>query len=93
MVSKKLKKARSRIDKVDNSIFILIKKRTRIVKYMMELKKNKNEIVDIKRMKEILKKVRKKSLKHKVDPQITNRIWRSIIWSYVEYQRKNFRKK
>ena len=36
MTIKKLKIARKRIDKLDNNIFNLIKKRTQIVKYMLQ---------------------------------------------------------
>ena len=59
----------------------------------MRIKKLKNQIVDQKRINEILKSIKKKSLKNNVDPKITTRIWKSMIWSYVDYQRKNFKKK
>ena len=29
----------------------------------------------------------------KIDPNITNRIWKNMIWSYINYERKNFNKK
>ena len=90
---KKLKKARNKIDQIDNNIFNLIKKRTKIVKYMLNLKEYKNQIVDQKRIKIILKKVKVKSIKNRIDPRITNRIWKSMIWGYVDFQRKNFKKK
>ena len=92
MNNKKLKKARIKIDQLDRNIFYLIKKRTQIVKYMLSLKKYKNEIVDHKRINEILKTIKNKSLKNKVDPKITVRIWKSMIWSYVDFQRRNFKK-
>tara|TARA_B100001123_G_C14910539_1_gene867613 strand:+ start:313 stop:594 length:282 start_codon:yes stop_codon:yes gene_type:complete len=93
MNKKKLKKARNKIDKIDNSIFVLLKKRTKIVKYMLNLKQYKNQIIDRKRINEIIKKIRKKSIKNNVDPKITTMIWRSIIWSYIDYQKRNFKKK
>jgi len=93
MTSIKLKKARNQIDKIDHSIFKLIKKRSKIVKHMMNIKTHKKEIVDNKRIKEILKKIRKKSIQNNVDPLITNKIWKSMIWSYVDFQRRNFKKK
>ena len=92
MNNKKLKKARIKIDQLDRNIFYLIKKRTRIVKYMLSLKKYKNEIVDHKRITKILKTIKNISLKNKVDPRITARIWKSMIWSYVDFQRRNFKK-
>ena len=93
MNKQKLKIARSQIDKLDQSIFNLIKKRTRIVKYMLNLKQFKNQIVDRKRIKIILKNIRNKSIKNDIDPKITTRIWKAMIWGYVNFQRKNFKKK
>ena len=93
MNKKKLKIARKKIDKLDNQIFNLIKRRTRIVQHMMEIKNLKKQIIDHKRIKEILKKVRKKSIKNGIDIKITNRIWKSMIWSFVDFQKRNFKKK
>mgnify|MGYP001409321738 FL=1 len=88
-----LKIERKKIDKIDQQIFMLIKKRTVIVKKMLTLKRYKNEIVDHKRIKEILSILKKKSIKNKIDPKITKRIWKSMIWSYVDFQKRNFKKK
>ena len=93
MNKKKLNIARNKVDQLDQKIFNLIKKRTQIVKYMLSLKKYKNQIVDHKRINIILKNVRNKSIKDGIDPKITRRIWTSIIWGFVDFQRKNFRKK
>ena len=93
MKKNKLKLARKKIDQLDHKIFNLIKKRTQIIRYMLSLKKFKNEIVDKKRNSEILKKIRNKSIKNGIDPKITKRIWQSMIWSYVDFQRRNFKKK
>ena len=93
MDKKKLKIVRNKIDQIDRDIFNLIKKRTKIVKYMLNLKKYKFQIVDKKRIEEILKNIKKKSIKNGIDPKMTYRIWKSMIWSYVEFQRRNFKKK
>ena len=93
MHRKKLIKARKNIDKVDSKIFNLIKKRTKIVDHMLSLKKQKSQIVDRKRINVILKNLKNRSIKNGIDPKITIRIWKSMIWSYVDYQRKNFKKK
>ena len=93
MNKKKLKLARKKIDQLDKQIFYLIKKRTQIVKYMLSLKKYKNQIVDHKRINTILKNIRNKSIKNGIDPKITRRIWTSMIWGFVDFQRKNFKKK
>ena len=88
----RLKKERKRIDKIDQQIFKLIKKRTIVVKKMLTLKKYKHQIVDHKRIKEILSTLRKQSIRNNIDPNITKRIWKSMIWSYVDFQRRNFKK-
>ena len=93
MNKKKLILARKRIDRLDNKIFNLIKKRTKIVQYMMNIKNLKKQIVDHKRINEIFKKIKKKSIKNNIDPRITSQIWKSMIWAYVKYQRRNFKKK
>ena len=90
---KKLSKIRFELDKLDNSLIKLIKKRTNLVKKVLALKEKKNQIVDQKRINTILKKVRRKSLKNKIDPKITNRIWKNMIWSYIDFERRNFKKK
>ena len=93
MNKKKLNIARNKVDQLDQKIFNLIKKRTQIVKYMLSLKKFRKEIVDHKRNNEIFKKIKNKSIKNGIDPKITRRIWQAMIWSYVGFQRRNFKKK
>ena len=93
MNKKNLRKYRNKIDKLDNKIFILIKNRTQIIKNILSEKKFKNQIVDHKRINEVLKKIRSKSIQNGIDPKITRRIWKSMIWSYISYERTNFKKK
>ena len=90
---KKLNKIRNQLDKLDDSFIKLIKKRTELVKKVLSLKVHKNEIVDKKRIKSILNNVKKKSLRNKIDVKITNRIWKNMIWSFIDYERRNFKKK
>ncbi len=90
---KKLSKIRSELDKLDNSLIKLIKKRTNLVNKVLALKEKKNQIVDQKRIKKILNNIKKKSLKNNIDPKITNRIWKNMIWSYIDFERRNFKKK
>ena len=90
---KKLSKIRFELDKLDNSLIKLIKKRTNLVKKVLALKENKNQIIDQKRIRFILKNIKNKSIKNNIDPKITNRIWKNMIWSYIDYERRNFKKK
>ena len=90
---KKLTKLRKSLDKLDNSFIKLIKKRTALVKQVLKLKKSKNEIIDRKRIRFILNQIRKKSIKNKIDPKITKRIWKNMIYSYIDFEKRNFKKK
>tara|TARA_B100000900_G_C20459474_1_gene666607 strand:- start:88 stop:378 length:291 start_codon:yes stop_codon:yes gene_type:complete len=90
---KKLNKIRIELDKLDNSLIKIIKRRSNLVKKVLALKEKKNQIIDQKRIKTILSNIRKKSLKNKIDPKITNRIWKNMIWSYIDYEKRNFKKK
>ena len=90
---KKLDIIRIKLDKLDNKLLSLIKYRTKLVEEVLKLKEFKKEIVDKKRINFILKKIKEKSLKKGIDPRITNRIWKNMIWSYIDYERRNFKKK
>ena len=90
---KKLDLIRVKLDKLDNKLLSVIKYRTKLVEEVLKLKEFKKEIVDKKRINFILKKIKAKSLKQSIDPKITNRIWRNMIWSYIDYERRNFKKK
>ena len=90
---KKLNIIRAKLDKLDNKLLYLIKYRTSLVKEVLKLKEFKKEIVDRKRINFILNKIKDKSKKLNIDPKITNRIWKNMIWSYIEYERRNFKKK
>ena len=90
---KKLGKIRLELDKLDNDLLKIIKKRTNLVKKVLTLKEKKNQIVDQKRIKIILNNIKIKSLKNNIDPKVTNRIWRNMIWSYIDFEKRNFKKK
>jgi len=89
----KLNILRKKLDILDSNLLNLIKKRTNIVNDVLKLKEFKSEIIDKKRINYILKKIKKKSIKQKIDPIITYRIWKNMIWSYINYEKRNFKKK
>ena len=90
---KKLDSLRKQLDKLDNNLLKIVKKRTHIIKQVLSLKEYKKQIVDKKRINKILSNIKKKSLKNNIDPRITNRIWKSMIWSYIDFEKRNFKKK
>ncbi len=90
---RKLVKIRSELDKLDNSLIKIIKQRTTLVNKVLSLKEKKNEIIDRKRIKDILKNIKKKSLQNNIDPKITNKIWKNMIYAYIDFEKRNFKKK
>ena len=88
----KLNLLRKKLDKLDYQLLKIIKKRSEIVKSVLKLKTYKNEIIDKKRINIILKKIKKESLRNKIDPNITKRIWKNMIWSFIDYEKRNFKK-
>ena len=90
---KKLEILRKKLDKLDDSFIFLIKKRTSLVKEVLKLKKYKSQIIDKKRIIQILARIKKKSIKNKIDIKITKRIWKNMIWSYIDFEKRNFKKK
>ena len=91
--TKELQKLRKKLDIVDLELLNIIKKRSILVRKVLSLKKFKNQIVDRKRINIILKKIKILSIKKKIDPKITSRIWKNMIWSYIDYEKRNFKKK
>ena len=90
---KKLNLLRKKLDKLDTNLLQIIKTRSNLVNEVLKLKEFKNEIVDKKRINFILKKINTKSKKLRIDPKITRRIWKNMIWSFIDYERRNFKKK
>ena len=90
---KRLHILRKKLDNLDNRLIKLVKIRTNIVKDVLKLKTYKHEIVDKKRISKILNNIKDKSIKNKIDPKITNRIWKNMILAYIDFERRNFKKK
>ena len=93
MVNKNILIIRKELDKLDNSLLDIIKKRTKLVDAVIKNKKYKKDIVDKKRIVVILKNILRKSKKKKIDPKITNKIWKSMIKAFIDYEFRNFGKK
>ena len=93
MKNKNLLLIRKKLDKLDNNLLNIIKKRTRLVDQVIKNKKFKKDIVDRKRIKIILKNIKIKSKKRKLDTKITQKIWTSMINAFIDYEYRNFKKK
>ena len=93
MKNMKILKIRKKLDKLDLNMLSIIKRRNLLVNKILKQKKFKNQIIDKKRIKIILKKINKESKKRKIEPKITNLIWKSMIRAFINYEFKNFKKK
>ena len=93
MVNKNILKIRKKLDKLDNSLLEIIKKRTKLVDLVIKNKKFKKDIVDKKRISVILSNISRKSKLKKIDPKITSKIWKSMIKAFIDYEFRNFGKK
>ena len=93
MVNKKILKIRKKLDKLDNSLLEILKKRSKLVDIVIKNKKFKKDIIDKKRISIILKNISKKSKIKKIDPKISYKIWKSMIKAFIDYEFRNFKKK
>ena len=93
MINKNIIKIRKQLDKIDNSLLEIIKKRSKLVDLVIRNKKFKKDIVDKKRISLILKNISIKSKNKKIDPLITAKIWKAMIRAFIDYEYRNFKKK
>ncbi len=90
---RKLLILRKKLDAIDNKLLNLLKIRANHVKRVLSLKEFKKEIIDKKRINLILKNIRSKSIKKGIDPKISNRVWKNMIYAFIEYEYRNFNKR
>tara|TARA_B100001250_G_scaffold28087_1_gene23075 strand:- start:832 stop:1113 length:282 start_codon:yes stop_codon:yes gene_type:complete len=93
MKNNKINIIRKKLDKLDLSMLALIKKRSFLVNKILNQKEYKNQIIDKKRIKVILKRIKIESKKKNIDSKITNTIWKSMIKAFINYEFRNFKKK
>tara|TARA_X000000368_G_scaffold187235_1_gene147757 strand:- start:1023 stop:1322 length:300 start_codon:yes stop_codon:yes gene_type:complete len=91
--NQKLIKARIEIDKIDAKLLPLIVKRSKMVNMALESKTKKSQIIDQKRIKSILTKVGRAAKLKSANPILIKSIWKSMIWNFIDYEKKEFKKK
>ncbi len=90
---KKLLILRKKLDKVDDRLLSILKVRSNYVKEVLSLKEFKKEIIDRKRIKLILRNIRRKSIKKDIDTKISYRVWKNMIYAFIDYEFRNFKKR
>ena len=93
MKNKKINIIRKKLDKLDLKMLSIIKKRSFLVNKILEQKQFKNQIIYNKIIRIILSKIKKESKKKRIDPRITNTIWKSMIKAFINHEFRNFKKK
>ena len=87
-----MKEVRKKIDKIDSKILPLMVKRSLLVNKALSLKTRKSEIIDLKRINQIKKKVSSSIKKLGANPKLISNIWISIIKNFIDFEKKNFKK-
>ena len=87
---KNLEKVRKNIDKLDFQMLEILSKRRREVLKVIKYKP-KSKIIDKKRISEMLKKRISKGKKLKIESFIIERIWLTMINSFIELEKKKYK--
>ena len=87
-----MKTIRERIDLIDNRLLPLMVKRSKLVEKALELKVNRSEIVDKKRINEITNKISRKTKKLGGNPKLLSNIWLAIIDNFIKFEKSKFKK-
>ena len=88
-----LRSIRDQIDNIDDKILPLMIKRSKLVNLALETKTKKSQIIDKKRIDRILTKIGNKSENSKANPNLIKSIWRSMIWNFIDFEKKEFKKR
>ena len=49
--------------------------------------------ISTEKSKEVLALIKKKSISRQIDPKITKKIWKNLIQAYIDFEKRNFKKK
>ena len=84
-----LDEVRFSIDEVDDKIINLIVKRKQLVVEAVKLK-NRDQIVDQKRIDEILTDLKKKAKVKNLPDGLVEKLWKAMIEEFIRYEREFF---
>ena len=88
---KAIEDIRINIDKIDLEILNLIEKRKKLVDKVVKLK-TKDEIIDQRRIDNILKKLDEEAEKKMLPSKMIKGIWEKMINGFIEYEKRYFEK-
>ena len=84
-----LEEIREEIDEVDIQILDLIFNRKKLVTEVVKLKK-RNQIIDTKRIEDILARLRKEASKRDLPEEFVEEVWKLMIKTFIAYEEKIF---
>ena len=87
-----MKVIRNKIDIIDSKLLPLMVKRSKLVEKALELKVKRSEIVDKTRIREITKKISKKTKILGGNPKLLSNIWIAIIDNFIKFEKSKFKK-
>ncbi len=87
--SNDIKKIRSQIDEIDLKILNLISERKNLVTKVVQFKE-RNEIIDEKRIKDILERLDEEAKKRGIPQTLVQNLWKSMIESFIAYEEEIF---
>ncbi len=85
-----LTRIRKNIDDLDGMIITLLAKRQDFVSAAGKLKKDKQAVLDPKRVEQVIEKMRVRALSSGLSPEIAERVYRTIIDCFVEKETSEF---
>ena len=84
-----IEEIREEIDEVDIQILDLIFNRKKLVTEVVKLKK-RNQIIDNKRIEDILVRLRKEASKRDIPEDFVEEVWKLMIKTFIAYEEKIF---
>lgn len=90
--SKSLEGIRYNIDLIDRSIIQLLSERSSFVTQAASFKNTEEEVEARDRVEQVISKVRNVAYTKKLDPDVAERIYRTIISTFIEHEKQVFGK-
>ena len=85
---KTIEEVRENIDRIDREIVGLISQRSRYVGQAAKFKKSMQDVKAPARVEEIILKVRGLAVENHLDPDIIEKIYRTMIACFIDYELK-----
>ncbi len=89
---KTIEEVRENIDRIDHEIVELISQRSRYVEQAAKFKKTTQDVKAPARMDEVILRVRGLAVENHLDPEIIEKIYRTMIACFIDYELKAYKR-